>query len=119
MSERITLPSGNWIELRDWRELRRGDKKKALSQVVDLDRQIEATYAVADQFLALLITNWSYPGLQIPSADLNALDQVPFGDDQALMAAVQPAMRALMPAKAEPTEEQLEDAASPTGPSAG
>jgi hypothetical protein len=31
-TERITLPSGNWIQLRDPQTLRRGDKKKAMSR---------------------------------------------------------------------------------------
>lgn len=119
MSERLPMPSGAWIEIRDWRELRRGDKKKALSQVADLDRQVEATYAVADQLLSLLITSWSYPGMQIPSINPDALDQLPFEDDVALMQAVQPAIRALMGRPAEPTEEQVEDPASPTEPSDG
>jgi hypothetical protein len=119
MSETITLPSGNWISLRDWRELRRGDKKKALGQVEDPERLIAATYDLADGLLILMIENWSYEGLLIPRDDPSSLDRLPMEDDNALMQAIQPAVRALFPKAAEATEEQVADPASPTEPSDG
>jgi hypothetical protein len=118
MSEQITLPSGNWIALRDWRELRRGDKKRALSGVADPEKMIASTYDVADGLLIIMVENWSYPGLVLPSVDPSVLDKLPMEDDTALMEAIQPAVRALFPKAAEPSPEQLADPASPTEPSA-
>ncbi|MGE7437943.1 hypothetical protein [Kitasatospora sp. NPDC001175] len=119
MSERHTLPSGNWIELRDWRELRRGDKKKAMSRVTDFERVVAAGYEMTDGLLTLLVTNWSYE-LPLPSISQQSLDLLPMEDDNALMTLVQPAIRALFPAQADDTDPgQLQDEASPTGPSAG
>lgn len=118
MSERHPMPSGNWIELRDWRELRRGDKKKALSGITDMDRIVSAGYEMADGLLLMLVTNWSYE-LPVPSVAPGSLDLLPMEDDQAIMALVQPAIRALF-ATANPADPaQQADEASPTVPSVG
>lgn len=118
MPERYPMPSGAWIELRDWRELRRGDKKRALGGVTDMDRVVAAGYEMADGLLILLVTNWSYE-LPLPSVSPAALDLLPLEDDQALLDLVQPVIRALFPPKADGAGAQAADATSPTGPSAG
>ncbi|MCX5209819.1 hypothetical protein OG689_11035 [Kitasatospora sp. NBC_00240] len=119
MSERHPMPSGNWIELRDWRDLRRGDKKRALSAVSDIDRVISAGYEMADGLLTLLVTNWSYE-LPLPSASPQSLELLPLEDDAAVMEIVQPVIRALFPPKADPADgAQQSDPASPTAPSVG
>lgn len=118
MSERHSMPSGNWIELRDWRELRRGDKQRALSAVTDFDHVIAAGYAMANGLLTLLITNWSYQ-LPIPSQSPQSLELLPLEDDDPIMELVQPVIRALFPPKADAADPaQQADPASPTGPSA-
>lgn len=119
MTDRHTMPSGNWIELRDWRELRRGDKKRAMSGITDVERVIAAGYEMTDGLLTVLISNWSYE-LPLPSQSPQSLDLLPFEDDGALMELVAPAMKALAPQAPDGTqEEQASDPQSPTGPSAG
>ena len=118
MAERITLPSGNWIALRDWRDLRRGDKKRAIKSVEDPENALGSTYDVLDGLLVLLVENWSYE-LPLPSVDPTAVERLPLKDDNALIEAIAPAARALFAVEPEPTPEQVADDASPTGPSAG
>ncbi|AEW92932.1 MULTISPECIES: hypothetical protein [Streptomycetaceae] len=114
MAERHTLPSGAWVELRDWRELRRGDKKRALSDVTDTTRPVAAGYELADALLTILITAWSYQ-LPLPSASPESLDLLPIEDDQPLMDLVLPAIQGLVPTSVD-TEDA--DPASPSVPSA-
>lgn len=119
MSDRHPLPSGNWIELRDWRDLRRGDKKRAVSRVSDTERAAAAGYEVADGLLIALVTSWSYE-LPLPSQAPESLDLLPMEDDGPIMELLQPAMRALFPAAANAADKaQVADESSPTGPSAG
>ena len=119
MSERHALPSGNWIEMRDWRELRRGDKKRAMSSITDVERVIAAGYEMTDGLLAILVTNWSYE-LPLPAQSAEALDLLPMEDDAALMQLVTPIITALFPKQPDGTDpQQVADPASPTAPSAG
>lgn len=119
MSERHPMPSGNWIELRDWRELRRGDKKKAMSAITDLDHAIATAYQMTDALLVMLVTNWSYQ-LPLPSQSPSSVDLLPIEDDDALMKLIQPAMTGLTGTKPDSSDpEQATDPASPTGPSVG
>lgn len=119
MAERRTMPSGHWIEIRDWQELRRGDKKRAMSGITDIDRVLAAGYEMTDGLLTVLITNWSYE-LPLPSVSSQSLDLLPFEDDNALMELVAPAMKALAPAAPDGGDPaQVEDPASPTEASAG
>lgn len=118
-TERITLPSGNWIQLRDVKTLRRGDKKKAIASVTgDGEHVIRMAYEMTDGILAVLVIDWSYD-LPKPSESLESLDLLPIEDDDALMSAIEPARALLFPEKPEPTKEQMADPASPTEPSAG
>jgi hypothetical protein len=118
MSERHALPSGAWIELRDWRELRRGDKQDVMAGISDPEQLMSMMFQVTNGLLALLITNWSYE-YPIPAKAPESLRLLPLSDDDALTALVQPAIRALFPGKADPADEgQRKDEASPTEPSA-
>lgn len=121
MNQRISLPSGNWVELRDPAELRRGDKKRALRMVeisedgaLTLGTQIE----MADGVLAVLIAAWSY-ALPLP-VTAESLEMLPMDDGNFLEEheLVQAAHKMLFPGAPELTPEQLADPASPTEPSA-
>src|SRR5262249_31980216 len=69
-TERITLPSGAWIQLRDAKTLRRGDKKKAMAAVTgDGERLMKMAYEMTDGLLAVLVIDWSYP-YPLPSESL-------------------------------------------------
>jgi hypothetical protein len=118
-TERITLPSGNWIQLKDAKTLRRGDKKRALAAVAgDTEKLMAMAYDMADGLLAVLVIDWSYD-LPIPSQSLESLDLLPIEDDEALMKAIEPAQALVFPQPANPADpKQVEDPASPTEPSA-
>jgi hypothetical protein len=118
MPDRHSLPSGAWIELRDWRELRRGDKQNILGDVADPEKLMAMMFEVTNGLLRLLITNWSYE-LPIPSVSRQSLDLLPMEDDGALTQLVQPAFRALFPQTPVADDEQRADESSPTEPSAG
>lgn len=121
-TERVTLPSGNWIQLRDAKTLRRGDKKKAMAMVSDTERVLQMAYEMTDGLLAVLIIDWSYQ-LPLPSASLESLNLLPIEDDEALMKAIEPARALVFPESPDPKDEKqlqaaLADPASPTEPSA-
>lgn len=118
MSERHPMPSGNWIELRDWRDLRRGDKKRAMSAITDTDRHIASAYELTDALLGVLVANWSYE-LPLPSISPQSLELLPIEDDDTITKMILPAMNGISgvkPNNADPA--QAEDPASPTEPSA-
>jgi hypothetical protein len=121
-TERVTLPSGNWIQMRDAKTLRRGDKKKAMSAVTDTERVMKMAYDMTDGLLAVLIIDWSYE-LPLPSTSPESLELLPIEDDDALMKAIEPARALVFPDSPEPKDEkqlkeQLANPASPTEPSA-
>jgi len=117
MSSRITMPSGNWIELRDPATLMRGDKKTIMKGVEDLDKELGMVYDLTDGLLVVLVTAWGYD-LPVPSVSRASLDLLPLEDDDALLKAMEPAQKLLFPGTPEPTPEQAADPASPTAPSA-
>lgn len=121
-TERIKLPSGAWVQLRDAKTLRRGDKKKAL-KMVPVDENASMSLAMphemADGVLAVLVIDWSYP-LPLPSESVESLDLLPIEDDEALKKAVAAAQKLLFPEMPDATDaKQRQDPASPTEPSAG
>ncbi|GAA2732326.1 hypothetical protein [Streptomyces nogalater] len=115
-TNRVTLPSGAWVQLRDPHTLRRGDKQKALRAVHDTEGgDVGAALDLINGLLAVLIIDWSYP-FPIPSEMPASLDLVPLEDDDALSEAVEPARQLLFPGKPDPKDAK--DPASPTEPSA-
>lgn len=121
MSERIALPSGAWVELRDPATLRRGDKKKALKMVPiteDVEMSLGMQIEMADGVLAVMITAWSYE-LPLP-VTAASLELLPMDDGNALeeLETIKAAHKLLFPEQPEKTPEQVADPASPTEPSA-
>ncbi|MFB6955444.1 hypothetical protein ACFCYB_00050 [Streptomyces sp. NPDC056309] len=117
-TERITLPSGNWVQLRDAQTLRRGDKKKAL-KMVPIDESGTMTLATPkemdDGLLAVLVIDWSYP-FPIPAESPGSLEMIPWEDDDTLAEKLEPIRNMLFPNKPDPKDAA--DPASPTEPSA-
>jgi hypothetical protein len=117
VTDRVALPSGGWVQLRDPHTLRRGDKQKAMRAVHDTDAgDVAQALDLINGLLAVLIIDWSYP-FPIPSETPGSLDLVPLEDDEALSEAVEPARVLLFPSKPDPVKD-AKDAASPTEPSA-
>ncbi|MBK3624908.1 hypothetical protein JHN59_08610 [Streptomyces sp. MBT49] len=119
MSNRFTLPSGAWVELRDPHTLLRGDKKRLLQGLPETENMVYFALEMVDGLLALLVVAWSYE-LPLPSQDPKSLELLPIGDDEALSEGVEPARLLIFPEQPDETsQEQREDPASPTEPSAG
>lgn len=123
MSERHALASeGAWVELRDPRELKSGDKKRVLRAVTNMDHKMAAGLDMTDGLIAMLVVNWQLPTpLPLPSQDITVLDMLEIGDYDRLAALVKPAQELLFPGTPDPEtaqeqEAQMKDPASPTGP---
>jgi hypothetical protein len=117
MSERIALPSGAWVELRDPATLLRGDKKKIMRGISDIENPMATGYDLTDGLLQVLVVAWSYE-LPLPSVSPGSLELLPLGDDEKLMEITEAGRDLVFPGKAEPTAEQVKDPSSPTVPSA-
>lgn len=106
------LPSGNWVALRDAKQLTRGDKKQMVKQAnVEGLTAIDSGYVIYEALLAKLVTAWSY-ALPLPADDLNGLDALPIEDDTALSELVEPARELLFPGRPDPSDHK--DPTSPT-----
>ncbi|MEV0090468.1 hypothetical protein [Streptomyces sp. NPDC050738] len=117
MSERLTLPSGAWVELRDPATMLRGDKKKVMRGISDIENPMATGYDLTDGLLQVLVVAWSYE-LPLPSVSPESLELLPLNDDERLMEITEAARDLIFPKKSEPTPEQVADPASPTVPSA-
>ncbi|MFJ6540493.1 hypothetical protein ACIQMP_07595 [Streptomyces sp. NPDC091385] len=122
MTNRIALPSGNWVELRDIASLRRGDKKKALKMVPlgeDMDLSMGTQMDMSDGVFAVMVTAWSFD-LPVP-VHPEALELLPLDDSTALeeLPLIKEAHKLLFPQEPAKTADQVADPASPTEPSAG
>jgi hypothetical protein len=115
-TERVPLPSGAWVQLRDPHTLRRGDKQRAMRAVKDTEGgELGQALDLINGLLQVLIIDWSYP-LPIPGESPASLDLVPLEDDEALSEAVESARQLFFPEK--PNPKDAKDPASPTEPSA-
>ncbi|NUR01371.1 MAG: hypothetical protein HOY79_34050 [Streptomyces sp.] len=114
-TERVPLPSGSWVQLRDPRTLRRGDKQRAMRAVQDKGGDLSQALDLINGLLTVLIIDWGYP-FPVPSEAAGSLDLIPLEDDDALNDAVEEARTLLFPGKPDPKDAK--DPASPTEPSA-
>ncbi|MFG3287256.1 hypothetical protein ACGF3G_00330 [Streptomyces sp. NPDC048179] len=114
-TERVTLPSGAWVQFRDPHTLRRGDKQKAMRAVQDDGGDLSQALDLINGLLRVLIIDWSYE-FPIPDVTPASLDLIPLEDDDALSEAVEESRKLLFPAK--PDAKDATDPASPTAPSA-
>lgn len=115
-TERIKLPSGAWIQLRDPHTLRRGDRQKALRAVKDMDNDMAVGLDMVNGLLQVLVIDWSY-ALPLPGESPDSLDLLPLEDDDAITEAIEPIRKMLFPEKPDPVKD-AKDPASPTEPSA-
>lgn len=122
MSERHALASeGAWVELRDPKELKSGDKKKVLRAVSDIQKVMSAGLEITDGLTAMLVVNWQLPTqLPLPSQDITVLDMLEIPDYDRLTELVGPAQKLLFPGSAQPDtpQEQAQAVADPGSPTA-
>lgn len=118
--DRIELPSGGWIQLRDPEDFRDGDKEDMMRRIghVDQDRPIDAGYDLLRELKLALIEDWHIPYLSdpqaLPIANPKLLRELKIRDSNALEPYVLAARALLFPAP--PSPDQYEDKASPTAP---
>jgi hypothetical protein len=110
----VTLPSGAWVKLRDWRQLNRGDKRTVLANIDPAMFGFDLNTGL----LTLLIDNWSYT-LPKPSTDPASLLTIPWADDAGLAAALTTVRRALFPPQPATPEQQEAQEQDPTSPTTG
>lgn len=118
MSDRHALATdGSWVQLRDPRTLKSGDKRKVLRAIRDTENLGEATLSIQDGITVVAVEAWSLP-LPVPGQDIAVLDMMEVADYDRLGELLGPTQDALFPEAPAPTPEQQADPASPTGPSA-
>jgi len=119
--KRVELPSGGWAELRDPREMRTKDRKRALSGVDMNGPQVVMGLDMLSGLAVMLVDKWTVP--YAPFGDVVRLgitfediDELIPGDTDALTAACEPARRLLFPEMPSPDNVKP---GSPTQPAGG
>jgi hypothetical protein len=96
MSQKITLPSGATVTLKDPRELRVKDRKRVLKTADVEGGDLTRALALGDALIAMLIEDWSLD-LLIPSLKIDNLDELEMKDYDALVDATKDAQKFLFP----------------------
>lgn len=100
----LPLPSGHNVELKDFDQLTRGDRKRVLlaSQAADDSQKLQAGMASTDELLKIIIESWDFE-MPIPSQSVASLDGLTMADTTALENAATEAA-AILFAKPVPTQ---------------
>lgn len=117
---RLDLPSGGWIDLRDPDTLRRGDRNRVRRAIKTDSTAGGVLVDTTDALAAVMISAWEIPYLPeapLPSQAPGILDQLTVADSNALDKALEPANATLFPTPASP--DQHADPESPSAPASG
>ncbi|WP_128381275.1 hypothetical protein [Streptomyces cavernae] len=119
MSDRHSLVAeGSWVQLRDPRTLKSGDKRRVLRAIRDTGETGEVALSMLDAIAIVAIETWSL-ALPVPAVDVAALDLMEIADYDKLSDLLAPTQEALFPTPVDAeSPEQAEDPQSPTEPSA-
>lgn len=118
--DRIELPSGGWIELRDPEDLRDGDREDIQRRIgkIDTDRPLSFGWDMITGLKLVLIAAWHIPYLPDPDTppadDPTLLRQLRIRDADTLDPYITKARELLFPKPA--SLDDHEDPASPTAP---
>ena len=112
MSQKITLPSGATVTLKDPALLRVKDRKRVLKTADVEGGDLTRALALGDALIAMLIEDWSLD-LLIPSIKIDNLDELEMKDYDALVDATKDAQKFLFPSLG----ETIENEADPKAPS--
>jgi hypothetical protein len=112
MSQKITLPSGATVTLKDPASLRVKDRKRVLKTADVEGGDLTRALALGDALIAMLIEDWSLD-LLIPSLKIDNLDELEMKDYDALVDATKDAQKFLFPSLGE-TIENEEDPKAPS-----
>jgi len=83
MSNKITLPSGATVTLKDAKELKVKDRNRIM-YAGDGDTSAKRGIAISNALLVTIIEDWSYD-LLIPSVKEDSIEELPIPDYVALM----------------------------------
>lgn len=112
MSQKITLPSGATVTLKDPALLRVKDRKRVLKTADVEGGDLTRALALGDALIAMLIEDWSLD-LLIPSIKIDNLDELEMKDYDALVDATKDAQKFLFPSLGETIENEA-DPKAPT-----
>lgn len=105
-SNRVALPDGGWVVLKDSKSIRQKDRKVVMAAMDKANANTESgvllgATSIQDRIASLVIADWSYahdePPLQIPSINLDALDELEIASYDAISALCEPYMDQLFP----------------------
>jgi hypothetical protein len=110
MTTRHTLPSGAWVEIRDYRELTGRDVKKVIASVTGRGAQYWVDQRAA--LLEILVENWSY-AFALPASSA-ATDLLRADDYVALQELMNDAYNLVNGVSVLPNSDDHEDPTPPT-----
>ena len=105
MSQKITLPSGATVTLKDPALLRVKDRKRVLKTADVEGGDLTRALALGDALIAMLIEDWSLD-LLVPSLKIDNLDELEMKDYDALVDATKDAQKFLFPSLGETVENE-------------
>lgn len=105
MSNKITLPSGATVTLKDPKKLRVKDRKSVLKSSEVEGGDLSRAMALGDALVAMMIEDWSFD-LVIPSVKIDSLGELEMRDYDALVDATKDAQSYLFPSLADTTENE-------------
>lgn len=111
MSNKITLPSGATVTLKDPKMLRVKDRKAVLKSSEVEGGDLSRALALGDALVGMMIEDWSFD-LPIPSLKIDSLGELEMRDYDALVEATKDAQSYLFPSLAETTENETDPKAT-------
>ena len=105
MSNKITLPSGATVTLKDPKLLRVKDRKAVLKSSEVEGGDLSRALALGDALVAMMIEDWSFD-LILPSIKLESLGELEMRDYDALVDATKDAQSYLFPSLADTKENE-------------
>lgn len=117
---RVELPSGGWAELRDPREIRTKDRKRALTGVSDERGKLVMGLDMMAGLAVMLVEKWSvsyapFDGGVRLGLTFEDIDELIPGDTDTLCNACEPARRLLFPDMATPDDMKPGSPTQPVG----
>lgn len=88
---RVNMPSGHSVDLVDYHSLTTRQVKRIYAAVDGDASQGEQALALVDAVISLLVEAWSYEQ-PVPAENADCADNIPWGDYQALLKAIEPAL---------------------------
>jgi hypothetical protein len=110
MSNKITLPSGATVTIKDTASLKVKDRNRIM-RAGDKGTDAERGIAIGNALLAIIIDDWSYD-LIVPSVKEDSIEELPIKDYVALMKETEDLVKDLFP-DLKDTDENRQNPDSP------